>query len=65
MMSTIKKLTIEEVKAMSPLTNEEKKIIIEAKPVESDDCPFMTKEDLEGFRHWSKADDKDIRRGST
>ena len=44
MMSTIKKLTIEEVKAMPPLTNEEKKIIIEAKPVESDDCPFMTKE---------------------
>ena len=50
MMSTIKKLTIEEVKAMPPLTNEEKKIIIEAKPVESDDCPFMTKVSSKSMR---------------
>ena len=38
-MSTIKKMTIEEVKAMPPLSDEEKKIINEANPVESDDCP--------------------------
>ena len=53
-MSTIKKMTIEEVKAIPPLSDEAKKIINEANPVESDDCPFMTREDLEEFRHWSK-----------
>ena len=52
-MSTIKKMTIEEVKAMSPLSGEAKKIINEAKPIESDDGPFMTNEDLDGFKHWS------------
>ena len=36
------------------LSDEEKKIINEAKPVESDDCPFMTKEELEELKHWSK-----------
>ncbi len=53
-MSTIKRMTIEEVKAMPPLSDEEKKVIREAKPVESDDCPFMTEDELEGFKHWSK-----------
>ena len=47
-------MTFEEGKAMPPLSDEEKKIIREAETVESDDCPFMTKKELEGFRHWSK-----------
>lgn len=53
-MSTIKRINIEEVKAMPPLSDEEKRIIREAAPVESDDCPFMSEKELEGFKHWSK-----------
>ncbi len=53
-MSIMKRMTIEEVKALPPLSDEEKKVINEAKPVESEDCPFMTKEELEEFKHWSK-----------
>lgn len=48
-MSTIKRMTIEEVKALPPLSDEEKKVMNEAKPVESEDCPFTTKEELEEF----------------
>ena len=53
-MSTIKKMAIEEVKAMLPLFDEEKKITNEAKPIESDDYPFMAKKEFEEFKHWSK-----------
>ena len=45
---------LEEVKAMPPLSDEEKKITNEAKPIESDDCPFMAKKKLEEFKHRSK-----------
>ena len=34
---------------MLPLSDEEKKIPNEAKPIESDDCPFMAKKKLEEF----------------
>lgn len=48
-MSTMKRITFEELKAMPPLSEEEKKTIKNARPLESEDCPFMTKEELKNF----------------
>ena len=52
-MSTIKKMTFEELQSMQPLTENEKRVIKQARPIESDDCPYMTKEELKEFQHWS------------
>ena len=48
-MSTIRRITLEELKAMPPLSEEERKIINKARPIESEDCPFMTRKELEQF----------------
>ena len=50
-MSTIKRFSSEELKAMPPLPEEEKKTIKNARPIESEECPFMTKNELKEFYH--------------
>jgi predicted DNA binding CopG/RHH family protein len=45
-------MTLDELKKLPPLTEEEKKTIRDAKPTPSEDCPAMTAEDLKEFRPW-------------
>lgn len=48
-------MTIDDVKALPPLTDEEKKIIEDAKPTPTDDCLAMTAKELKEFKsHKSK-----------
>lgn len=50
-MSSMKRITFEELNAMPPLSEEEKKTIKNARPIESEECPFMTKDELNEFYH--------------
>lgn len=47
----MKRITFEELKAMPPLSEEEKNTIKNARPIESEECPFMTKNELKEFYH--------------
>ena len=51
-MSTMITMTLDDVKNLPPLTDEEKEIIKNAKATPDDDCPAMTKEELKDFRPW-------------
>lgn len=51
-MSTLKKMTFEELKNLPPLTEEDLRIIREAKPTPTEDCPKQTKEELAMYRPW-------------
>ncbi len=45
-------ITLDELKNLPPLTEEEKRIIHNAKPTPTEDCPAMTPEELKEFRPW-------------
>ena len=47
----MKRITFEELKAMPPLSEEEKNTIKNARPIESEECPFMTRNELKEFYH--------------
>ena len=48
-------MTLDDVKKLPPLTDEEKKIIENAKPTPTEDCPAMTADELKEFKpHKSK-----------
>ena len=48
-------MTLDDVKKLPPLTDKEKKIIENAKPTPTDDCPEMTVDQLKEFKpHKSK-----------
>ena len=51
-MSTMKTMTLDELKNLPPLTESEKQVIKNAKPTPSEDCPAMTQEELKKFRPW-------------
>ena len=53
-------MTLDELKAMQPLTDEEKDIINKAKPTPTEDCPEMTKKELEQFQPWYSGQKKII-----
>lgn len=41
-MTTIVTMTLDELRALPPLTEEEKRIIRDARPILTDDCPALT-----------------------
>ena len=45
-------MTLDELKKLPPLSEEEKQTIKNAKPTPTDDCPAMTTEELKQFRPW-------------
>ena len=53
-------MTLDELKKLPPLTEEEKKIIEAAKPTPTDDSPAMTQEELKEFRPWAKRNKKPV-----
>jgi len=51
-MNTMTTMTLDDLKNLPPLTEEEKAIIKNARATPTEDCPAMTKEELKGFRPW-------------
>ncbi len=51
-MSTIKTMTLDELKELPPLTEEELEIINNAKPHFDEDCPKQNSKQLKEFRPW-------------
>ncbi len=51
-MSTIKRITLEEIKKLPPLTKEEIERMEKAPIVYDEDCRKLTKEELAEFRPW-------------
>lgn len=45
-------MTLDELRKLPPLTEDEKQTIRNAKPTPSDDCPAMTGDELKQFRPW-------------
>ncbi|MBO6107896.1 MAG: hypothetical protein J6P16_00650 [Eubacterium sp.] len=45
-------MSLDEVKNLPPLSDEEKKIIQNAHPTPTDDCPAMTRDELNQFHPW-------------
>ena len=53
-------MTLDDVKNLPPLSDEEIRILEEANPTPSDDCPAMTQEELKEFRPWTKRSKKAV-----
>ena len=53
-------MSFDELKKLPPLTDEEMKIIENAKPLPSEDCPEMTDVELRQFRPWYDRDKKKV-----
>lgn len=53
-------MTLDELKKLPPLTEEEKQTIHNATSIPTDDCPAMTKEELKEFRPWYAKSKKTI-----
>lgn len=51
-MSTTVTMTLDDIKQLPPLTDDDKKIIQNAKPLPTEDCPIQTQEQLKQFRPW-------------
>lgn len=51
-MNTMTTMTLDDLKNLPPLTEEEKAVIRNAKAIPTDDCPAMTKEELKEFQPW-------------
>lgn len=51
-MNIITTMTLDDLKNLPPLTQEEKKVIKNARPTPSDDCPAMTADELKEFKPW-------------
>ena len=59
-MNTITTMTLDELKNLPPLTEEEKQTIHNATSTPTDDCPAMSKEELTEFRPWYAKSKKTI-----
>ncbi len=59
-MNTITTMTLDELKRLPPLTEEEKTIIKNASATPTEDCPAMTKEELKEFQPWYKKTKKPV-----
>lgn len=51
-MSTMTTMSLDELKALPPLSEKDKAIIRNAKPTPTEDCPAMTVEELKEFKPW-------------
>ena len=51
-MNTMTTMTLDDLKNLPPLTQEEKEVIKNARPTPSDDCPAMTADELKEFKPW-------------
>ena len=60
MMASVSKMTLDELKNLPPLTEEEKQTIRNAKPTPSEDCPAMTPEELKQFKPWYLKEKKPV-----
>ena len=60
MMALVSKMTLDELKNLPPLTEEEKQTIRKAKPTPSEDCPAMTPEELKQFKPWYLKEKKPV-----
>ena len=58
--NTMKTMTLDELKNLPPLTEEEKQTIRNAKPTPSEECPAMTPEELKQFRPWYLKEKKPV-----
>ena len=47
-------MTLDDLKNLPPLTDEEIKTLEEASPTPTEDCPAMSREELKEFRPWTK-----------
>ena len=54
-MSTMTTMTLDDLQNLPPLTDKEKQIIKNARPIPDDDCPVQTKEELSEFKPWYEA----------
>ena len=59
-MNTTTTMSLDELKKLPPLTEEEKRIINNAKPTPTDDCPAMTAAELKEFRPWHARQKKPV-----
>ena len=59
-MNTMTTMTLDELKKLPPLTEEEKQTIRNAKPTPTEDCPAMTTEELKEFRPWYAKNKKPV-----
>ena len=53
-------MTLDDLKNLPPITEDEKRIIEAAVPTPSEDCPAMTTEELKQFRPWHSKGKKTI-----
>ena len=53
-------MTLDELKNLPPLSEEEKQAIRNAKPTPTEDCPEMTPEELKQFRPWYMKNKKPV-----
>lgn len=51
-MNTMTTMTLDDLKKLPPLTEDEKRIIKNARATPTPDCPAMTKEELKEFVPW-------------
>lgn len=54
-------MSFDELVKLPPLTDEDIKIIENARPMPSDDCPEMTAEELRQFRPWYEREKQTIK----
>ena len=59
-MSTTTVMTLDDIRKLPPLTEEEKRIIRDAEPTPDEECPAMTAEELKGFRSWYAGHKKSV-----
>ena len=53
-------MTLDELKKLPPLTEEEKRVLHNAKPSPTDDCPAVTAGELKEFRPWNTKQKKPV-----
>ncbi len=59
-MNTMTTMTLDDLKKLPPLTEQEKQIIKQAKATPTEDCPAMSAEELKEFRPWYAKNKKPI-----
>ena len=57
-------MTLDDLKKLPPLTEDERNIIEKAKPTPTDDCPAMTTEELKEFKPYRGKKTVTINKGS-
>ena len=53
-------MTLDDIKNLPPLTEEDIRTLEAAKPTPSEDCPAMSQEELKEFRPWNKKNKKPV-----